>query len=255
MTENEAAFLEEQVIPLEQYLLELPLGGLFTGEIYTGINEPLTALELEGFGAEKIQLTPVEVGRLFMAPDESIVRILRLRAQADGTPAGFNVWSDNEFVQQGDPVLVVAYQDEDGPGVRLDSLHLARIMLDSDAPARLCTVAFGLMVCTAYRRGFKQVTLFAGGNGPPPVDLEDGDLIGYLVWPKFGFDAQLIPADLNGEPRLRHCHSVLDVVRADSDWWEQHGRGREMTFDLTAHSRSWNVLLNYLYTALAEEFP
>ena len=128
-------------------------------------------------------------------------------------------------------------------------------MLDADAPARLCTIAFGLMVCTAFRRGFKQVTLFAGGNGPPPDDIEDGDLIGYMVWPKFGFDAQLLPADLNGEPRLRHCHSVLDVIRVDSNWWEQKGRGREMAFDLTSHSRSWDVLLNYLYTAIAEELP
>ncbi len=255
MTEIDAAFLEGQIIPLEEYLLSLELAELFTGRIYTSPNQPLTALALEGLGDETIELTPAEVGRLFMAPDESILRILRLQEQPDGTPAGVNVWSDNDFVQEGDPVLVVAYQDTDGPGVRLTSLHLARIMLDADAPARLCTMAFGLMVCTAFRRGFKQVTLFAGGNGPPPDDIEDGDLIGYLVWPKFGFDAELLPADLNGEPRLRHCHSVLDVIRADSDWWEQNGRGREMTFDLTSDSRSWDVLLNYLYTALAEELP
>jgi hypothetical protein len=255
MTEIDAAFLEGQIIPLEEYLLSLELAELFTGMIYTSPNQPLTALTLEGLGEETIELTPAEVGRLFMAPDESILRILRLEEQPDGTPAGVNVWSDNDFVQEGEPVLVVAYQDTDGPGVRLTSLHLARIMLDADAPARLCTIAFGLMVCTAFRRGFKQVTLFAGGNGPPPDDIQDGDLIGYMVWPKFGFDAQLLPADLNGEPRLRHCHSVLDVIRTDSDWWEQKGRGREMAFDLTSHSRSWDVLLNYLYTAIAEELP
>lgn len=255
MTEFEEAFLEGKVNPLEEYLLALPLGELFTGDIYTSDDVPLLALNLEGFGTEQITLAAAEVGRLFMAPDESIVQFLRLSEQHDGTPAGFNVWSEGPFVQEGEPVHIVAYQDENGPGVRLDSLHLARIMLDPEAPARLCTVAFGLMVCTAFRLGFKQVTLYAGGNGPPPAVVEDGDLIGYLVWPKFGFDAQLIPADINAEPRLRHCHSVLDVVRTDSDWWEQHGRGREMTFDLTANSRSWIVLLNYLYTALAEEFP
>jgi hypothetical protein len=41
MTENEAGFLEARVMPLEDYLLELPLGGLFTGEIYTDTNQPL----------------------------------------------------------------------------------------------------------------------------------------------------------------------------------------------------------------------
>jgi hypothetical protein len=58
------------------------------------------------------------------------------------------------------------------------------------------------------------------------------------------------------KPRLSDCHSVLDGILADSDWWEQKGCGREMAFDLTSHSRSWDVLLlNYLYTALAEELP
>jgi hypothetical protein len=57
------------------------------------------------------------------------------------------------------------------------------------------------------------------------------------------------------KPLLSHCHSVLDVIVADSEWCEQKGRGREMAFDLTSHTRSWDVLLNYLYTALAEEVP
>jgi len=57
------------------------------------------------------------------------------------------------------------------------------------------------------------------------------------------------------KPLLSDCHSVLNVILADSDWWEQKRRGREMAFDLTLHSCSWEVLLNYLYTALAEELP
>ena len=103
MTEIDAAFLEGQIIPLEEYLLSLELAELFTGRIYTSPNQPLTALALEGLGEETIELTPAEVGRLFMAPDESISRILRLQEQPDGTPAGVNVWSDNDFVQEGAP--------------------------------------------------------------------------------------------------------------------------------------------------------
>src|SRR5699024_4907467 len=97
------------------------------------------------------------------------------------------------------------------------------------------------------------ISLFAGGDGPPAADLEDGDLIGYFVWPKFGFDAPLLPVDLNMAPdHIRDCTSVLGVVEADPAWWEAHGRGREMYFDLTADSASWKVLLNYLYTVLLE---
>lgn len=167
MTQSEAEFLRQNIEPLEAQLLTLPLGSLFTGDLYTSETQRLRGLDLEDFADGPISLSPAEVGRLFMAPDESIVSINRLREQDDGTPAGVNVKSDNEFVQLGTLVEVVAYQDADGPGVRLDSLHLARVMLDREAPARLCTVAFGLMACTAFRRGFKQITLFAGGNGPP----------------------------------------------------------------------------------------
>lgn len=252
MTPQEIAFLKQNVEPTEAQLLALPLGGLFTGQLYTSATRPLLGLELENFADGTMSLSPAEVGRLFMAPDESIVSVFLLGEQDDGTPAGVNVKSDNDFVEEGSLVEVVAYQDATGPGVRLDSLHLARVMLDQDAPARLCTVAFGLMACTAYRRGFKQITLFAGGNGPPAND-PDGDMVGYLVWPKFGFDAPLVAADLNAAPHLGHCRSVLDLVRIDSAWWEQHGRGKEMAFDLSPGSQSWNVLLNYLFEAFAED--
>jgi hypothetical protein len=134
------------------------------------------------------------------------------------------------------------------------SLHLVRVMLNEAAPARFCAVAFGLMACTACRHGFTKMSLFAGGDGPPAADLEKGDLIGYFVWPKFGFDAPLLPVDLNMAPdHIRDCTSILGVVEADLAWWEAHGRGREMYFDLAADSASWKVLLDYLYTVLFED--
>ena len=77
-------------------------------------------------------------------------------------------------------------------------------------------------------------------------------MVGYQVWPKFGFDAPLIPADLNAVPELDECKSVLDVIEVDALWWEAHGRGREMAFNLTPRSRSWEILLDYLYNLLAE---
>jgi len=52
---------------------------------------------------------------------------------------------------------------------------------------------------------------------------------------------------------LRDCASVLGVVEAGLAWWEAHGRGRKMCFDLAADSPSWKVLLNYLYTVLLED--
>ena len=248
---EERLFLDQQVVPLEKFLLSHPLGSLFTGVLYTPDDALLTSVKLDGFADETITLTPTDVGRLFLAPDESIISFSRLPEQPNGNPAGFNVISDNGFVLDGEPVVVIAYKDSHGPGMRLDSIHLARIMLSPDAPARLCSVAIGLMACTAYRYGFKRLTLFAGGSGPLPGQPEAGDLIGYFIWPKFGFDAPLIAADLNMWPQLQGCSSVLDVIARDNALWEQHGRGREMSFDLAPRSRSWRVLINYLFNAFA----
>lgn len=95
--------------------------------------------------------------------------------------------------------------------------------------------------------------LFAAGIGP--IDPNDPDgFVGFAVWPKFGFDAPLLPAELNAAPSaaLRACETVQDVIAIDADWWEEHGRGRDMRFNLTADSRSWKVLLNYLYDVLPQ---
>ena len=254
MTVTDPVFLAESVEPLEKFLLSLPIGSLFTGELYKLSDDRFTGLSLEGFSDEPMWLDATSVGRLFMAPDGSTVAALTVPEGDDGTPAGVKMISDNAFVQEEDPVTIVAYQDVDGPRVQVDSLHLVRVMLNEDTPARFCTIAFGLMACTAYRHGFSRISLFAGGNGPPPENLEDGDLIGYFVWPKFGFDATLLPVDLNLAPEhVRDCDSVLNVVEADPEWWEAHGRGREMCFDLASGSASWKVLLNYLYTVLLED--
>lgn len=124
-------------------------------------------------------------------------------------------------------------------------------MLTAAAPERQATVSFGLMAISAYRHGFDHIMQFAAGTGP--VNPDDPDrLVGFAVWPKFGFNAPLNPADLNAahSARLRECGTVQDVLAADPAWWAAHGGGGFMRFDLTADSRSWDILLNYLYEVL-----
>jgi len=255
MTPDQADFYDREVLPLEKTLLAHPLGGLFTGALYDTDEQPVAGLVLPDMGVDGLKLDSTEMGRLFMAPDESVVSILKLAAQEDGTPAGINVISTNPFVQEDEEVAVVAYQDIDRAGVRLDAINLKRVMLVADAPERFCTIAFGLMACTAFRLGFAEITLFAAGRGYGQAALDDDDLVGYQVWPKFGFDAPLEPADLNRDARFARCTSVLDVVAVDAEWWAGNGRGLEMRFDLAAGSRSWRVLLNYLKSVFAEELP
>jgi hypothetical protein len=212
-------FYNRVIFPLENKLLALPLGALFSGILYDEEGEPIVALRLPDLGIGGLYLNAAEIGRLFFAPDESTVTILTLREQDDGTPAGVNVISSNGFVQEGEEVAVVAYSDINGAGLRLDALYLSRVMLAVDAPERFCTVAFGLQACTAFRLGFAEITLFAGGRGLGEVELDADDLIGYQVWPKFGFDAPLQAADLNRDARFSNCLSVQDVVERDPLWW------------------------------------
>ena len=255
MTPEQIAFYHRVISPLEAKLLALPLGSLFTGVLYDENEVRVTLLDLRDMGHGGIILRPSEIGRLFMAPDESMVSVLTLREQDDGTPAGVNVLSVNDFVQEGEKVAVVAYTDANGAGVRIDALNLSRVMLKDDAPERFCTVAFGLQACTALRLGFAEVTVFAGGRGYGALALDKDDLVGYQVWPKFGFDAPLQAVDLNREPRFVDCQCVQDIVELDAEWWAANGHGIEMRFDLSPDSRSWRVLLNYLYKVFPEERP
>ncbi|WP_194713291.1 hypothetical protein [Noviherbaspirillum soli] len=248
-------FFEASIFPFETFLLEHELGELFTkGTLYDRGGNPVGGLELPQFGANGLSLTPVDVGRLFMAPDLSKVSINVLAEHDDGAPMGVNVSSDNPFVQPGRPVTVIAYQTDVGAGVRLDNLYLKEMILKPkpDSPDRFGTVAFGLMAATAFRHGFHEISLFAAGRGPIAPDDPD-EMVGYFVWPKFGFDAELLPIDLQNNPLLQYCRSVQDVLLIDPAWWERFGSGREMVFDLRANSTSWNILLNYVFDRLSEE--
>lgn len=249
MTPEQNEFLEKNIKPLENMLLGHELGGLFTGVLYSKGNVLLDTETIEIFENQPLRLKPIEFGRLFMALDDSLVAVHRHNEGEDGTPAGVEVESDNAFIEEDELISVVAYEDVAGLVVRLNCLRLKRIVLDAAAPDRLATIAFGLMACTAYRLGFTKITLFAAGQGP--IDAPD-EMVGYQVWPKFGFDAELTAADLNAAPgHLRHCRSVLEVTTTDAQWWSDNGSSREMQFDLAVGSRSWEVLLDYIYQALA----
>lgn len=189
MTTTQLEYYERTILPIETTLLGLALGGLFTGQLFDAQAEPVSGLFLPDMGEQGLTLTAVDIGRLFMAPDFSTISVRQLAERDDGTPAGVHVFSSNEFVQQDEQVDVVAYKDVHGDGVRIDALNLSRVMLVDEAPERLCTVAFALLACTAYRLGFSEVTLFAAGRGYGDIPLGEDDLVGYQVWPKFGFDA------------------------------------------------------------------
>lgn len=224
----------------------------FQGELYQRDGDTrLGGIMIEQPDGDTLDLDESETGRLFMIPDGSTVWALEVGERGEA-PAGLDVVSNNPFMAEYENTSVIAYRDEEGASLHVDALYIRRLVLAVDAPERLATVAFGLMAISAYRLGFDHISLFAAGNGPIDPDDPDG-FVGFAVWPKFGFDAPLTPAELNMAPSeaLRACRTVQEVIAVEPDWWDVHGRGRDMRFDLNADSRSWAILLNYLYQSLS----
>jgi hypothetical protein len=245
-------FDRDNLGPAETLLTEQEIArDYFQGELYQrdGVSR-LGGITIDQPGGATLDLDESETGRLFMIPDGSIVWALTIREQGEA-PAGLDVMSNNPFMAEDENTSVIAFRNDEGTSLRVDALYIRRLILADDAPERLATVAFGLMAISAYRLGFDHISLFAAGNGP--IDPEDPEgFVGFAVWPKFGFDAPLEPAELNMAPSeaLHACRTVQEVIAVDPDWWNVHGRGRDMRFDLSADSRSWAILLNYLYQSL-----
>lgn len=251
-----ATFDARNLTRLEALLLEHPIAQhYFQGILYDGQGRPLTELILDSGAGKPILLDGRMIGRLFMIPDGSLVSAVRV-TEHQGTPAGIDIRYSNVFLAEDEQNSVIVYRSESGPALWVEALYIRSIMLAADAPPRLITVAFGFMAIAAYRLGFKFISLYGAGRGPLPRADADG-LVGYAVWPRFGFDAEVLPVELDRfpDPALRHATTIQDVRKTSPGWWEGHGSGRTMAFDLTPNSRSWSILINYLYIALQEDAP
>jgi len=92
----------------------------------------------------------------------------------------------------------------------------------------------------ARRLGVGRIELVAGRRA-----YENG----YYTWPRFGFDGPLPPFVRQIlPPDLSRAQSVLDLMngQAGRRWWKRYGVTLPVTFDLTRHSRSWEVFGRYL---------
>lgn len=248
-------FNQEDLVKIEQMLLDHSVAELyFKGELYNPDNSRFGSISLSQLGTEELILDDQTIGRLFMIPDGSVVRIQNVDDLGEG-PDGVALRSENVFLAEGEENCVIAGREEAGAAaVWVQALLIDRLMLGEQAPERMATVAFGLMAITAYRLGFAHIRLMAAGRGSRYPRKPD-DYVGYDVWPKFGFDADVDPAELNRNPieGLARCRTVQDIRALDAAWWTRHGEGREMVFDLTGNSQSWSILINYLFSTLQED--
>ncbi len=112
---------------------------------------------------------------------------------------------------------------------------------DSNAPPLLGTVSFALSALQAYLLGLDKIELIAAGGAGFSKKF-----YGYLVWPKFGFDAPLEPGEFTEKaPKLAVCRTVQQAMATSEACWKEHGSQRLMTFDLAPNSASWHKLVTY----------
>jgi hypothetical protein len=239
---------------LEALLLAHPVTQTcLQGRLYAGEGQCLTALTLTRDLDVPLRLDAVTLGRLCMVPDGALVTATRSTERA-ATPAGIGILAHHARGAGEARNKVVVYCAEEGTALWIDSWREPGAALAQSAPSCFMCVAFGFMAITAYRLGLTRIGVIGSGQGEF-LGEDVGPSKDYAVWPKFGFDAAVSAAEIDRYPEraLHRATSIQDVRRAVPGWWEAHGTGRAMSFDLAAGSRSWAILFNYLYSSLAQE--
>ncbi|HEX8611849.1 MAG TPA: hypothetical protein VF800_11235 [Telluria sp.] len=244
---------EHDIRKIESLLLGHEIArSYFRGELYNWLGGQFVDVVLELKGRKPVELDTETSARLFMIPDKSTTKVLNVNEHGN-SPAGMKIQFVNSFVPDGEQNSVIVFDMEKTRGVWCNALHIDTLMLRPDAPAGFCTVAFGMMAVTAWRLGFDHIQLYAAGRGPlRPADPDA--IIGYCIWPKFGFDAPVNVAEMSRHPNasMHGLLTVQEVVARTPEWWDACGSGRLMQFDLIPTSRSWSILINYLWTTLAD---
>ena len=101
----------------------------------------------------------------------------------------------------------------------------------------------------AQRLGFESIDLYAAGDySMANIKFPEDRWVGYWVWPRLGFDAD-IPShvQIRLPPDLSSCTKISELMATvnGQEAWKIHGDGVDVSFDLTAGSVSWNLLERY----------
>lgn len=223
-----------------------------SGIRFDGIQlEPADRFDLP-FG--DLSLSALEFSHLFSVFNGSRVHLQAEKYQGpDDAPPGlyFTVINYKLIQSQHKNKTGLITEEVGTTGLFIDALHIDHFFLNErKSPPRLGTLAFALCAITAHLAGLSHVSLVAaGGQGFSRRH------IGFKVWPKLGFDAPLLPGETEGTHHLAACQTVQDVRTADPAWWDAHGSQRLMTFDLGAHSSSWQKLVPYVFEKLSSGNP
>jgi hypothetical protein len=151
--------------------------------------------------------------------------------------------SHADKIEKGYKNLIQLRQDTSGV-----YLYIDLVLFDAADIEGFGATAFLRAAQMASRLGFSRIDMLAaGGRGYTRQWTRKYN--GYYTWPRFGFNAPLqspILSLIQGTAKFAGCLTVLDVVGRDPSWWQDHGDGCEMTFELQSNSRSWHTLYTYL---------
>lgn len=163
------------------------------------------------------------------APDGSAITV-----QLDA--GGISITAENPMFSM--PSVRVIYEDFEGPEFYLDQtlFGLQQEMQGQGIASR----SVAMMVEAARERGFTAITTYG----------EKGDnSVGYLVWPRLGFDGDLTDFHKQSLPtNLQGAETILDLMESEEGrrWWAINGTPVALRFDLTSGSKSTRMLNNYL---------
>ncbi|MDR0780189.1 MAG: hypothetical protein LBF16_05780 [Pseudomonadales bacterium] len=196
----------------------------------------------------------VEFAHLLSIFDDSRVhQQIEKSTSFDEAPPGiyFTIINPRVIESQHKNRLGVFQREGDSIDLFIEDMHIDHYYLNErQTPPNLGTLAFALCAITAHLAGMGRITLVAaGGQG------SNARYVGFKVWPKFGFDAPLLPGEIESAPHLANCVTVQDVIALDEAWWMEHGTQRRMAFDLSPQSRSWQKLIPYAAKKVSDGGP
>lgn len=224
------------------------LNNSITRTYLTGTGIRLDGMELmpgDRFELPFGTFSTIEFAHLFSIFDGSRVHQQAQKSVSmdDAPPGLYFTVVHRQLLQSGHKNRLGIFRRE-GEGIDLfiEDMHIDHYFLNErQTPPVLGTLAFALCAITAHLAGMGRITLIAADG-----QRSNSRYVGFKVWPKFGFDAPLLPGEVQSATHLAGCTTVQDVIALDEPWWEVHGSQRQMIFDLSAESPSWQKLIPYV---------
>ncbi len=240
---NTDIFYQHRILPIESRLLNSDVALLLQGEDVR-MKEGTSIPEIEMGGQI---LSNRQMAHLFLLCNGSRIWRDEQEESNDETLAGFYINSVHAQVELPHAVRVGLYHFDDSAQGQWDGVFIDSVFWRPTAPKYLGTVSFALLAIQAYALGLTEIRLLAGGGAAKFANHWTSRMQGYFVWPKLGFDAPIDAQEVTGVTHLQNCRSVQEVLAIDANWWRDNGgNGRMMLFDLSAGSKSWLILLDYL---------